>query len=106
MQKIIIKGYGFFFRNKENFKQWFFKSEGVLYANALYRTPEQEERYEKNILFLFCQHDLFCQYDKSKWQTLSIWQDPLNDNLLILLIITFFKKWHGLCISIFKDKKK
>jgi len=50
MQKIIIKGYGFFFRNKENFKQWFFKSEGVLYANALYRTPEQEKRYEKNIL--------------------------------------------------------
>jgi hypothetical protein len=50
MQKITIKGYGFFFRNKENFKQWFFKSEGVLYAYALYRTPEQEKRYEKNIL--------------------------------------------------------
>ena len=50
MQKIIIKGYGYFFRNKENFKQWFFKSEGVLYAIALYKTPEQEERYKKNIL--------------------------------------------------------
>ena len=50
MKKITINGYGYFFRNKENFKQWFFKSEGVLYAIALYKTPEQEERYKKNIL--------------------------------------------------------
>ena len=49
MQKITIKGYGYFFRNKNNFKQWFFKSEGVLYAIALYRTPEQEEKYKRNI---------------------------------------------------------